>query len=304
LSFLKARTPANTWNAATNPTAYDAVNNSMSAYDPVAGTGVKPDFTVQVGVVDSKGGTHTVSLSFLKARTPANTWNAEVYGDSSEIASGAGLAAGQIKAGTVVFNQDGTIDLANSTLFGGSSSPSISLGASDVPGPSAAAAGTAEWDSSLGIDAQSISFNLNSAGGGLSQLASASTVKTVTTNGAGVGQVTGVQIDDKGFVSAVFDNGEVRKLAQIAIATFLDPDGLTSVSGNAYRPSIISGDFSLKAAGDGGAGSVASSALEASTVDLSSEFTGLITTQRAYSASSRIIMTADQMMEELLNIKR
>jgi flagellar hook protein FlgE len=292
------------WNATTNPTAYDPVSNSMAAYDPVAGTGVKPDFTVQLGVVDSKGGTHTVSMSFLKARTPANTWNAEVYGDPAEIASGTGLAPGQIRSGSVVFNQDGTINLAGSTLFGGSTSPTLTIGASDTPGPSAAAAGTAEWDSALGISGQSIEFNLASAGGGLSQLASASTVKTVTSNGAGVGQVTGVQIDEKGFVSAVFDNGEVRKLAQIAVATFLNADGLVSVSGNAYRPSIQSGDFSLKIASEGGAGAVASSALEASTVDLSSEFTGLITTQRAYSASSRIIMTADQMMEELLNIKR
>ncbi|MDB5452114.1 MAG: flgE [Caulobacteraceae bacterium] len=298
-------TPASyAWNATTNPTAYDKVSNSMAAYDPVAGTGVKPDFTVQVGVVDSKGGTHTVSMSFLKARTPANTWNAEIYGDPAEIASGTGLAPGQIKSGTVVFNQDGTINLAGSSLFGGSTTPNIAIGASDAPGPSAAAANTAEWDSGLGITGQDIAFTLASSGGGLSQLASASTVKTVTSNGAGVGQVTGVEVDEDGFVSAVFDNGEVRKLAQIAVATFLDPDGLMSVSGNAYRPSITSGDYALKSAGQGGAGSVASSALEASTVDLSSEFTGLITTQRAYSASSRIIMTADQMMEELLNIKR
>lgn len=301
---LDAVTGLYTWNAVSNPTAYDKVNNSMAAYDPVAGTGVKPDFTVQVGIVDSKGASHTVSMSFLKARTPANTWNAEVYGDPTEIVSGAGLAAGQIKAGTVAFNQDGTIDLANSSLFGGSLTPSLAIGASDSPGPSAAAAGTAEWDSSLGVDNQNVALTLNSVGGGLSQLASASTVKTVTNNGAGVGQITGVQIDDKGFVSAVFDNGEIRKLAQVAIATFMDSDGLTSVSGNAYRPSIASGGFSLKQAGTGGAGAVASAALEASTVDLSSEFTGLITTQRAYSASSKIIMTADEMMQELLNIKR
>jgi len=298
-------TPASyAWNAATNPTAYDAVNHSMSAYDPVAGTGVKPDFTIQLGIVDSKGGTHTVSMSFLKARTPANTWNAEIYGDSAEIASGAGLAAGQIRAGTVAFNQDGTIDLANSTLFGGSLNPSITIGASATPGPSAPAANTAEWDSSLGIQGQDVSFELASATGGLSQLASASTVKTVTNFGAGVGQVTGVQISDTGLVSAVFDNGQVRTLAQLAIATFTNPDGLVSVSGNAYRPSNASGDFALKKAKEGGAGAVASSALEASTVDLSSEFTGLITTHRAYSACSRIISTADQMMEELLNIKR
>lgn len=296
---LNADTPVST-----PAPAYDSAANSMSAYDPVAGTGVKPDFTAQLGVVDSQGATRTLSISFLKLASPANTWQAEIYGDPSEITSGAGLAPGQIRAGTIAFNQDGSIDLAGSTLFGGSTTPSISIGASDDPGPSAAGAGLAEWNSVLGIGASTIELSLDSAAGGLSQLSSASTVKTVTSNGAGVGQVTGVQIDEDGFVSAVFDNGEIRRLAQIAVATFMNPDGLTAASGNAYRPSIYSGDFSLKKANEGGAGAVASSALEASTVDLSSEFTGLITTQRAYSASSRIIMTADQMMEELLNIKR
>src|SRR5207237_1318810 len=83
------------------------------------------------------------------------------------------------------------------------------------------------------------------------QLASASTVKTVTNFGAGVGQVTGVQISDTGIVSAVFDNGQVRTLAQLAIATFTNPDGLVAVSGNAYRPSSESGDFALKKAKEG-----------------------------------------------------
>jgi flagellar hook protein FlgE len=76
------------------------------------------------------------------------------------------------------------------------------------------------------------------------------------------------------------------------------------VGGNAYSQSTRSGEYSVKAPQLGGAGSIQSSSLEASTVDLSSEFTGLITTQRAYSASSKIITTADQMLEELINIKR
>ena len=82
------------------------------------------------------------------------------------------------------------------------------------------------------------------------------------------------------------------------------PDGLIPTNGNAYRVSKDSGTYNFKTAGSGGAGYIAPSTLEASTVDLSSEFTGLITTQRAYSASSKIITTADQMLEELLNIKR
>ena len=109
---------------------------------------------------------------------------------------------------------------------------------------------------------------------------------------------------EQGFVTANFDNGVSRRIAQVALATFPSTDSLASVSGNAFRVSRDSGTYNLKAAGTGGSGLIASSQLEASTVDLSTEFTGLITTQRAYSASSKIITTADEMLAELINIKR
>jgi len=80
--------------------------------------------------------------------------------------------------------------------------------------------------------------------------------------------------------------------------------GLKSVSGNAYQVTIPAGAMVLKDPGTGGAGQISPSSLEASTVDLSSEFTGLISTQKAYSASSKIITTADQMLDELINIIR
>jgi len=81
-------------------------------------------------------------------------------------------------------------------------------------------------------------------------------------------------------------------------------NGLQATSGNAYRGTLTAGQMTLKTPGNGGAGVVSASSLEASTVDLSSEFTGLITTQKAYSASSKIITTADQMLDELINIIR
>ncbi len=90
----------------------------------------------------------------------------------------------------------------------------------------------------------------------------------------------------------------------MAVATFPNPDGLSPVSGDAYRVSLQSGTYNLKAPGTGGAGSISPSSLEASTVDLSSEFSSLITTQQAYSASSKIITTADQMMQDLINVIR
>jgi flagellar hook protein FlgE len=161
-----------------------------------------------------------------------------------------------------------------------------------------------QWAQSLGIGAQEIKLELGGAASGLTQYDSASVVQVVTTNGTAFGNLSNVAIDEDGFVTAIFDNGVTRRIAQVAIATFPNPDGLIAENGNSYRLSGASGGFSLKAPGTGGAGYLAPSTLESSTVDLSTEFTGLITTQRAYSASSKIITTADQMLEELLTIKR
>jgi flagellar hook protein FlgE len=116
--------------------------------------------------------------------------------------------------------------------------------------------------------------------------------------------VVAIEVDEQGVVSAIYDNSQIRKVAKVGIATFPNADGLAQVSGNAYRPTMEAGEMVVKQAGTGGAGQISPSSLEASTVDLSAEFTGLIQTQKAYSASSKIITTADQMLEELINIKR
>ncbi|OJU12957.1 MAG: transposase [Caulobacterales bacterium 68-7] len=278
-------------------TAYNAASNSMADYDADAGTGVKPDFEVQVPVSDSKGGKHTLVVSFLKSATP-NEWYAEVRADpASDVTLGSGGTNGLIKSGTVTFTSDGQFD--STTLFGPGGSL-VSIGASsDTP-----AAGEVSWAPGLGISAQDIQLSLSEGAGGLTQADSASVVQAVTTNGTAFGTLTNVEIDPDGFVTAVFDNGVTRRIAQVAVATFANPNGLIALSGNSYRVSQQSGPFSLKAAGTGGAGEIAPSTLESSTVDLSTEFTGLIVTQRAYSASSKIITTADQMLEELINIKR
>jgi flagellar hook protein FlgE len=134
--------------------------------------------------------------------------------------------------------------------------------------------------------------------------ASLPTVRLVNPDGATVGTVVGVEVDEAGIVSAIFDNSQVRKIAQIGVATFTNADGLQAVSGNAYRGTIDSGEYVIKLAGQGGAGAISPSTLENSTVDMSAEFTGLITTQKAYSASSRIITTADQMLDELISMRR
>ncbi len=289
--------------------AYDPATNSMADYDPdaVPPTGVKPDFEIQIPVSDSKGGKRTLAVSFLKSASP-NEWFAEIRAvPATDVETGAGLVSGQIKTGRVVFTADGRLDsaamatLGAAALFADTENPIISLGASSATAPAAA---TVQWAEAMGISAQDIRIDLGGPAGGLTQFDSLSVVQAVTTNGTAFGNLSNVAIDEDGYVTAVFDNGVTRRIAQVAVATFPNPDGLISENGNAYRLSGSSGGYSLKAPGTGGAGSIAPGTLESSTVDLSTEFTGLITTQRAYSASSKIITTADQMLEELLTIKR
>jgi flagellar hook protein FlgE len=270
---------------------YNKATKSMAAF-AATGTGTAPDAPpMELSVVDSMGGTHKFALAFEKTATP-NTWNAEIYAvpASDVLTTGPN---GQIAAGLVKFNTDGSIDLANSTLFGAAGAPAtINLAASGGLAPA--------WAASLGIAAQPLSLDLSQ----FTQLAAATTVNSVTSNGAAVGNIVGVQVGADGVVSALFDNSQVRKIAQVAIATFPNANGLQAVNGNAYMSTLPAGQMTLKTAGAGGAGHISPSSLEASTVDLSTEFTGLITTQKAYSASSKIITTADNMLSELINIIR
>lgn len=279
---------------------YNASTNSMAMYDADAGTGVKPDFSIQIPVSDSKGGKRTLQVDFLKSTVP-NQWLAEIRAvPASDVVTGTGLSNGQLRTGIVAFTPDGRLDTAATTLLD-ATNPILTFGSSNAGAPGA---GQANWSNGLGIDDQEIRIDIAGGAGGLTQYDSQSIVQAVNTNGTAFGNLTNVEIDEDGFVTAIFDNGISRQIAQVAIATFANPDGLRATNGNAYRVTQESGTYSLKSAGTGGAGAIAPSTLEASTVDLSSEFTGLIITQRAYSASSKIISTADQMLEELLSIKR
>ena len=131
-----------------------------------------------------------------------------------------------------------------------------------------------------------------------------SALATSQVNGTAFGSLATVEVDDDGFVTALFTNGLSKKIYQIPLATFSNVDGLVAESGGSYRSGPNAGPLNMKNAGAAGAGSVEAKKLEASTVDLAEEFSNLITTQRAYSASSKIITTADEMLDELIRLKR
>ena len=291
---------------------YDPTVNSMAMYNADADNpvGVKPDFKMNIPVSDSKGGQRNLEIRFLKSDEP-NIWNAEIVSvPADDVVAGTPYTNGQIKTGKIAFTPSGRLDVetmrnwpAGTGLFDDPTQATLEFGKSD-PNNLTMAPGQVAWAEGLGIAAQSVTLDLNTSAGGLSQLNTASVVQSTVTNGTAFGNLSEITIDESGFVTAIFDNGVMRRIAQVAVATFPSPDSLREVSGNAYAVSLQSGTFNLKAAGTGGAGSIAAQQLENSTVDLSAEFTGLITTQRAYSASSKIITTADEMLAELINIKR
>ncbi len=247
---------------------------------------ITPHFERTLEIFDTQGGAQPVRLSFLK--TSPNTWQYEASyeGDPTWVTTAAGLP---FQSGTVTFNSDGTI--ATPSV----GSPPVALEAINIP-----------WSAASGLAAQPIDLNFGVVGdpNGLTQFDSASTLISSGVNGALFGGLSGVSVDESGILSALFDNGVRREVFQLPVALFQNPDGLTAVNGNAFIRTDESGDVTLLEAIVGGAGTITANSLEASTVDLAGEFTDLITVQRAYSASTKIITTADQMLEEMIRIKR
>ena len=139
---------------------------------------------------------------------------------------------------------------------------------------------------------------------GLTQLSGSYQLNYLQQNGAKFGNFAGVSINKQGIISALFDNGVTRPVFMIPLATFTNPDGLSSLSGNTWIATDFSGTPTVRQPGDAGAGEINAASLENSTVDLGTEFTRMITTQRAYSSAAKVITTADDMLSELLNIKR
>ena len=126
-------------------------------------------------------------------------------------------------------------------------------------------------------------------------------------NGTGkkLGKLTSLQVQEDGKIFGNYDNGNTTLLGQIAVANFANPSGLEKLGDNCYRTTLNSGEFDgigQDITTDGG--KMTSGVLEMSNVDLSTEFTEMITTQRGFQANSRIITTSDTLLEELVNLKR
>lgn len=241
-----------------------------------------------VTVYDSLGQSQQMLLTWTP--TALNSWTVSMSFNPTTIAAPA-------TAFTVVFNNAGQL-----VQVGTNTTPSSS-GILAISGINfSAVVGTV-----AGItQPTTISLNLGTIGqgNGLSQVSGGYTVNSITQDGVAPAGVSGVSVDDSGYVTVVYANGLSSKIFRVAVATFQNPNALQRKEGNTYATTDISGDPQLRPARTGNSGAISPSSLENSTVDLAEEFTNMIITQRAYTAATKIITTADEMLDEVIRLKR
>ncbi len=153
---------------------------------------------------------------------------------------------------------------------------------------------------------KNIELRLGEAGqvDGITQFSSQFTTKAVEQDGYTMGYMEAFEINDTGVITGVYSNGARNMLGQVALANFTNPEGLTKSGQNNFVESINSGNALIGTSGIQGLGGINAGFLEMSNVDLADQFTDMIVTQRGFQANSRSITTADQMLQELLGLKR
>ena len=233
-------------------------------------------------IYDSLGSKHTLTINYVKTGTTSSggtEWSMTIsVPEPGELNSG--VSPENIVTGTISFNSDGSL---------ATYSPR-----------------TLNYTANNGSTAnQAISLNMGTLGqfDGLKSLDNDSSTSSITQDGYAGGDLSGISVDETGTIIGSFSNGYSFALAQVAMATFTNESGLESDGGNCYIASTNSGTATVGQASTGTKGSIQSSALEMSNVDLSRSLTQLIVIQRGYQANSKTITTADEMLNTLLQLK-
>ena len=262
-----------------------ATENMVFTGNLNAGAAVGGTYTYPTYVYDSLGNMHYITFVFKK--TNANEWSCSFY-------KGAGTIDPTnpptiISIGTLKFTPEGVFTLDHD----GDGKP-------DTP-PIQYTLSLAETD--LGTGAKDLAITLDFTA--LTQLASdESNVVLKGQDGFAAGELATFNIESTGIITGTYTNGMVRQIAQIAMASFINPEGLLKMGSNLYTVSSNSGEARIGLPGADGRGEIQSRSLEMSNVDLANEFTELITTSRGFQANTRVISTSDEVLLELINIKR
>lgn len=227
--------------------------------------------TMSTTVYDALGKEHSLLLDFTQTAPSKWTYEAK-FADGEAITGGA-------NTGTITFDKMGKIDSGDSFNI--------------------------EFDPGNGASKTNFDVSLGgSEGTDFTQYAGANTAKVLNQDGYTQGALVDVRIDGDGRVQGVYDNGENQDLAQLALGDVQNENGLEMVGGGLYRATSAAGEVFVDTADNISNSNIQSGALEGSNVDLAQEFTEMITSQRAYQSSARVISTSDEMLTEAVNLKR
>ena len=252
----------------------------LPAFDPNDPSATS-NFSTSVTIFDSLGKAHQMEVFYRKTAEGEWEWHGLV--DGASVAGGTPGTPSEVASGTLSFDTDGK--LADSTYT-----------SSFTP---------------VGGSTQTISFDLGDptgAGGaglsGITQFASPSAVSFINQDGYAAGNFASVSIESDGSIVGSFTNGQSRVIGQVAVADFAAAEHLERLGGNLLAASQASGEANVGAPTTGGRGTVVSGALEQSNVDLANEFVRMIAAQRGFQANSKTLTTADQLLSDLIQLKR
>lgn len=274
---------------ATTNVAVDANLDATQAIDPTAfdinDPGATSDYSTSVTVYDSLGSPHQLTMFFKKlADAPTQQWEVHVAAAGADVQPPAASDYTEITSGTLDFDTAGALTAS-------------SLGAVNVPWSGAAAG-------AITLDLGTPTGSGGSGTDGITAYAGDSAASGLTQDGAGSGELADFEIQPDGTIEGRYSNGQTRALGQVATATFANVDGLQRQGNSLFTATARSNDPVVGVAGTDGHGSIVAGALEGSNVDLAQEFVDLISLQRSFQANSRVITTADGLLNDLINIVR
>lgn len=259
-------------------------NTTVMTFDPTDPTNTS-NFNSSVTIYDSLGQSHDVTVYYNRTATGAWDWRAMVE-DGGTLTGGTAGVPAEIASGTMNFDSSGRLDSFTQT---------------------------SNFNPLNAINPQPLDFNFGddiaSGGTGLEGIVqniggNRNETTFVSQDGNAAGTLSSITINNKGEVVGAFTNGRTRVLAQVAVADFEATDKLNRVGGNLLVETRESGQPTIGAPAAGGRGTIAAGALEQSNVDLANEFVKMIAAQRGFQANSKTITTADQLLGELMQLKR
>jgi flagellar hook protein FlgE len=254
-----------------------------AAWDP-QNPGATSNYSTSMRVYDSLGNAHTIDVYYRK--TGANTWEFHALASGADVQGGTPGQNVEIATGALSFTTGGALQSAGLTSGG-----TVSF------------VGAAP-NQALAFDMGSPIASGGTGLGGTTQFGSPSNVSAQSQDGYTSGDLAGVKIESDGTVKGLYSNGEQVAVGRLAIAKFRSNDGLARAGHNMWVATRESGEAALAEAGAGGRGAIVAGTLEQSNVDIAGQFVELIAHQRAFQANSKTITTVNDMLQEVVNLKR